>query len=287
MAATESPVSSADGPATTTKGALFHLSKNPDADETLIFLHGITSCHLEWDMVTKYVPKSYHLLLVDLPAHSNSINVKPFSMSLAATKVAEIIRLHAHKGRAHVVGLSLGGFVAIELAIRFPELVQTLYITGATPFRGVNAFLSRRPLLIYMLLGLFIKCTPLALTKLIWKMMGFDPPPGLVEEQRKNFSYDLVRDGYGGILHTTFATIISLGKTGIRTMVVAGGKQDDTDSVAKMGHLMRENGCAQSNAAVSKTAMHAWNLQFPERFAQSIAAWIENQAQPDGMEELC
>jgi pimeloyl-ACP methyl ester carboxylesterase len=286
MAATQAPASTAGGQAAAMKAALFHTSINPEAEETVLFLHGITSCHLEWDLVAKHIPKSYHLIKVDLPAHSKSIDVKPFSLPLAAAKVTEIIRQHAHNGRAHVIGLSLGGFVAIELTIRFPEVVQTLYITGATPFRGVNAFLSRRPLLIYLLLGFFIKCVPTAVTKLIWKMMGFEPPLGLAEEQRKNFTYELVRDGYGGILHTTFDTVAELGKTGVRTMAVAGARQDDIESAAKMGHIIRKNGCVDNKAAVSEAAMHAWNLQFPERFAQSIVAWIENKAQPDGIEEL-
>ena len=52
-------------------------------------------------------------------------------MESAADALAADIRQHAG-GRAVVVGLSLGGYVAMTLAAREPALVRALVLSGAT-----------------------------------------------------------------------------------------------------------------------------------------------------------
>jgi pimeloyl-ACP methyl ester carboxylesterase len=56
-------------------------------------------------------------------------------------------------GRAHVYGISLGGMVAQELALRFPERVQAL-VLGATTGGGPDAILARtQPLTFFVRVG--------------------------------------------------------------------------------------------------------------------------------------
>ena len=75
-----------------------------------------------------------------MPVHPRSRHIAPFTMENAANHVADIIGDHAHQGQAHVVRLSAGGFVAQHLARKHPELVLTLYVTGAMPFGGLRAW---------------------------------------------------------------------------------------------------------------------------------------------------
>ena len=73
----------------------------------------------------------FHCLTPDLPGHGAAVDL-PFTLAGAADRVAELIEREAHGGRAIVVGLSLGGYVAMDLAARRPELVRGLVISGAT-----------------------------------------------------------------------------------------------------------------------------------------------------------
>ena len=50
----------------------------------------------------------------------------------AALRIADLIEREAHDGRAIVVGLSLGGYVAMAVAASSPERVAGLVISGAT-----------------------------------------------------------------------------------------------------------------------------------------------------------
>jgi pimeloyl-ACP methyl ester carboxylesterase len=65
-----------------------------------------------------------------LPGHGARAE-ETFTLEGAASSVADVIADHP-AGRAVVVGLSLGGYVAMDLAARWPERVAGLVIAGAT-----------------------------------------------------------------------------------------------------------------------------------------------------------
>lgn len=268
-------------------GQLHFVSSNDSAAQTVILLHGICSSSSEWSLVTPYLLDDYHVLAVDLPLHSRSRHIAPFTMENAADHVAAMIRDHAHGGKAHVVGLSAGGFVAQHLTRKYSELVSTLYVTGAMPFAGFRAWISTHPVLLYAISGVFNKCTPQAVVRRINASMGMQVSDELLLEQQENFSYALLRDGFGGIAASTFDKVKELAETEVRTLAVAGEKQDDVENTRKMGQVLKEHGSPQNMAAVAKDAIHAWDLQKPELMAESIKAWIVNKPLPEGIGELC
>ena len=87
---------------------LWHLSLNEDAPDTIVLLHGLGTCHAEWTFVWPHL-SAYHLLIPDLNGHSKSARVEPTTISGNAEAVARLIRSHARGGKAHIVGLSMGG----------------------------------------------------------------------------------------------------------------------------------------------------------------------------------
>lgn len=261
---------------------LFYESINPAGSTTVIFLHGVLSCHLEWEHVTPYLSPDYHLMVVDLNGHSNSSNILPVLLPALTDRVADLIRRHAHGGKAHVVGLSMGGFVSLELARCYPGLVHSVFATGAHPFRGVYRWLSLRPFIIWILLCLLHSMPD----RLYWWMAssyGMARHEALRAEMAKNRSWTTVRDNYTSILDFDW---IKVQEVHVRTAVIAGSLQDDVEATREMGPLLREGGCSESQVFVVKNAVHAWNLQFPEVFALGIRAWIEGKELPKEYEEL-
>lgn len=53
-----------------------------------------------------------------------------FSVEYSSRLIAQLIRKHAVNCRAHVVGHSLGAHIAINLAGSYPELVNTVFVSG-------------------------------------------------------------------------------------------------------------------------------------------------------------
>lgn len=96
--------------------------------EPILFIHGLgASRWMWWQQESAF--SDHQLIMVDLPGHGKSA-ATPW-VSLADT--IELIAHQVIKNRAvHVVGLSLGGHIALELAKHFPEKVLSLFISGIT-----------------------------------------------------------------------------------------------------------------------------------------------------------
>jgi pimeloyl-ACP methyl ester carboxylesterase len=88
----------------------------------------------------------YHHLVPDLPGYSGSrdgVDAADISIEGTARQVADIIRTRATNGRAVVVGLSLGGYIGLQLLADAPEVVERLIITGVSVFPYPNMWLMK------------------------------------------------------------------------------------------------------------------------------------------------
>ena len=102
-----------------------------DGRPTIVFLHGTVLAGSAWNAQIAALGDEFHCLAPDLPGHGTAVDV-PFTIDTAVDRVLGLIEREAHGGRAILVGLSLGGYVAMALAARSPERVAGLAIAGAT-----------------------------------------------------------------------------------------------------------------------------------------------------------
>jgi pimeloyl-ACP methyl ester carboxylesterase len=116
----------------------------PPGAPAIVFVHGTRLTRGMWAAQMRHLSDTYRVVAVDLPGHGASAD-EPFSLDAAADRLAEVIE-SAAGGRAVVVGLSLGGYVAMHLAAARPDLVRGLVLSGATaepvswrslPYRGL------------------------------------------------------------------------------------------------------------------------------------------------------
>ncbi len=102
--------------------------------EPVLAVHGISSHRRLWDWLRVESP-DLSLVLPDLRGRADSIDVAgPAGL---AQHVEDLLAVLDARGldRVHVVGMSMGGFVAVELAHRHPERVKSLVLVdGGFPF---------------------------------------------------------------------------------------------------------------------------------------------------------
>jgi pimeloyl-ACP methyl ester carboxylesterase len=119
----------------------------------IAFIHGTRLTRAQWQPQMRLLSARYRCIAVDLPGHG-ALADEPFTRAAAADVVAEAIAAEAADGKAVVVGLSLGGYVAIDTADRHPERVAALVLVGcsaepvglaALPFRGLAWLLGHAP----------------------------------------------------------------------------------------------------------------------------------------------
>jgi pimeloyl-ACP methyl ester carboxylesterase len=115
---------------TGTRPAPTTITAGPEDAPVIVFVHGTRLTRAAWHAQLDAMSDSYRVVAMDLPGHG-SIADRPFTLAAGADELARVIEV-AGAGRAVVVGLSLGGYVAMDLASRRPELIRGLVLSGAT-----------------------------------------------------------------------------------------------------------------------------------------------------------
>lgn len=101
--------------------------------EPLLLLHGLGSSTRDWEYQVPYLAERYRVVTLDLRGHGASDKPPgPYSRRLFADDIARFIR-SLDLAPAHVLGLSLGGFVACRLAMDHADLVRTLVMVNSVP----------------------------------------------------------------------------------------------------------------------------------------------------------
>lgn len=254
-------------------------SRKESSHQTIIFLHGGESCHLEFSHVTPFLT-DYDILLVDLPGHSRSKNI-PFTMKNAINTLTNLIKINAQTGKAHIVGLSLGGFIGLELARQSPDLLLSLWCTGCAPFTGYRQWFISHPRILSSIVTMAGK---FATERIFWASFGdVQRIPGLREEVQKNQNLSTMRDVFTELSLVTLDRYSEI--RGVRIAIVAGGKGDNVQDTMEAGRLLR-SGNPECSAFVVRDAIHWWSLQLPEVFARGVRAWIEGCDMPGVYEPL-
>lgn len=97
---------------------------------TIVFVHGTRLTRAAWAPQMEALSDTFRVVAVDLPGHGVLVD-RPFTVEGAADELGRVVA-EAAGGRAVIVGLSLGGYVAMDLAAREPDRVRGLVLSGAT-----------------------------------------------------------------------------------------------------------------------------------------------------------
>ncbi len=106
----------------------------------LLLIHGLGSCKEDWE--DQLAPFARHCQVVsfDLRGHGQSDKpAGPYSIAQFADDAAALLGALGI-GTAHVVGISLGGAIAFQLALDHPALVKTLAIVNSGPDARMRTF---------------------------------------------------------------------------------------------------------------------------------------------------
>jgi pimeloyl-ACP methyl ester carboxylesterase len=96
----------------------------------IVFVHGALMGRSVWHPQIDALANRFRCISVDLPGHGTQRD-RSFELDDAVAGVVRAID-EAAGGRAVLVGLSLGGYVAMAVAGRHPERLRGLVIAGAT-----------------------------------------------------------------------------------------------------------------------------------------------------------
>lgn len=108
---------------------LYYELKNESQPETLVFLNGVMTSVTAWiNQVNLFEKLGFKILLHDFKGQLLSEKPQgPYSFKEHASETKELMD-HLGIKKAHLIGTSYGGEVAMQMAIDFPEYAKTISI---------------------------------------------------------------------------------------------------------------------------------------------------------------
>ena len=105
-----------------------------DGPHRVAFLHGLMGRGRNFTGAAKALADEFTVELIDLPDHGQSPWTERVDYPEIADRVAEHLRAGlAADGPVHLLGHSMGGKVAMVLALRHPDLVDRLIVEDISP----------------------------------------------------------------------------------------------------------------------------------------------------------
>ncbi len=246
--------------------------------ETIVFLHAGMSSGWMWNKHLE-IFKDYHCLVPDLPEHGKSIDIKLFTMKGAAEEIIGLIKEKAHGGKAHVVGLSLGAQVAVQMLSMAPETVHDAVITG-TLAREVGSGIA-------VFMNIFYKVYMRLKDTDFFIKMGMRAQNISVDyfQYVKKDNKALTWNSLNNITseNRSFRIPENLCTSKNRVLILVGEKE------VKVAHesAVDLNKCLLNSKAYKAANFgHTWSLESPEFFSSVVMAWINDRPLPESLGKL-
>jgi pimeloyl-ACP methyl ester carboxylesterase len=227
-----------------------------------------------WRRLVSDLASALHVVSVDLPGHGASARTPWTSMADTGARVAEAVRRLAPDQRVHLVGLSLGGYIALDLAAQLPEMVCTATASG------VNVLPFPRPRLMRAAGHVM---SPLLSSRVMLRAnaraLGVPPEDfdGYAAAARSMARGTFLAVG-SELLEYALPSAAAVSSS--RVLALAGGAEpplilQSLPWIAAAFPL--------GAARVAPGVGHAWNGQAPELFAATVRAHVAGAALPEGL----
>ncbi|MDP3046203.1 MAG: alpha/beta hydrolase [Chloroflexota bacterium] len=249
---------------------LFYRDHNPGGHPAVLLIHGLGATSDSWQLQAPALAAAgYRVVVPDLPGFGRSPVSFPVTVPRMAAGLDHLLR-SLNAAPAHVVGISMGGAVALQFAVDFPQsvaklvLVNTLARLQPKHLAGWLAFASR--LLLVYLTGLPAQAR--VISERIF------PKPG--QEALRQGLYKQILQADPRVYR---AAILALGRlnllprlAGLRVPTLVVTAQDDrTIAPANQAQLLAIPGSRQ---VVVANAGHGVIAERPEIFNRELLAFL-------------
>ncbi len=243
-------------------------------DETIVFLHGDGIASWMWDKQVKAFD-DYHCIVVDLPEHGKSTEVKPFTVKGTAEMVMGIIKEKAHGGKAHLVGISLGAQVIVQILSTAPEVVDHAFISG-TLVRSAPPSETFLKLLDHLIeIYIPVKNNNLYINSYL---RSYNIPKELYAKFRES-TYLIEQDSSDRIIRENMLFEMPEGLENVNVPVLVMEGEKDYRIINESAKSLL-NVLPNSRGVYALKSGHMWNMENPELFNNTLRAWINDEALP-------
>lgn len=205
----------------------------------LIMLHGNGEEHGYFEHQTDCFAENYRVIAIDTRGHGRSPRGEgEFSIKRFADDLYGFMTEHGIE-KAHILGFSDGGNIAITFALKHPEMIEKLIVDGANLYpAGVKLRIQRPIELGYYAVKLFAAFSSNAKTKAEMLSLMVNQPNIAPEELKKLNMPVLVMAGTDDMIRQEHTELIAASIPGAKLVILPGD------------HFIARNNSGAFNAAV-------------------------------------
>lgn len=103
--------------------------------QPLVLLHGFTGNSQSWSAHLAMWKKQYQITTIDILGHGRSsspVEIEPYHMERIAQSIVEIVQ-NLGNDPINLLGYSMGGRLALYIAVHYPKLVNKLVLESSSP----------------------------------------------------------------------------------------------------------------------------------------------------------
>ncbi|HXN86525.1 MAG TPA: alpha/beta fold hydrolase [Candidatus Binataceae bacterium] len=240
----------------------------------VVLMHGIGGNRSNWHDQLPEFAGYFHAVTWDARGYGDSDDYEgALNFGDFASDLARLLD-HFKAPRAHLVGLSMGGVIALDFVSRWPDRVATLTLCDSLPGfshisdeqRAEFIRLRQEPLLA----GIELKDMAPAVAK---SLLGKSPRPGSFERLVASMSA-LHKDSYlktiAGLANYT--RVLNLEAISVPTHIVVGAEDSLTPPAISREMARR---IAGARLTIIEDAGHLSNIEQPETFNRAVLGFLK------------
>lgn len=243
---------------------LFCTLQDRGAARNVLLIHGSGADHSHWPAELGALAE-VNVYFLDLPGHGRSSGRGRDSVAGYADVIAGFVERRA-LSRVILFGHSLGGGIALELALRHPAWLEAVVLVGA------GARLKVLP----ELLGKLETDFPAAVALICQSLFGPETPAALVEAERQRYlsvDWRLIHGDFTAC--NGFDAMERLSQVGVPALIVTGSL--DALTPVKYGQFLKDH-IPGAQLAVIPGAGHLVAREKPVAFVQAVQAFLTSLA---------
>jgi pimeloyl-ACP methyl ester carboxylesterase len=227
----------------------------------IVFVHGAAWTRKMWLPQMEALSADFRVVAVDLPGHG-ALREQPFGLASAVQTVMDGLRSQT-SGRALIVGLSLGGYVAMACARDYSQEIAALVLSGCSlDYRGIIGDLAQLDSRIVT--ALFSEKW---LSQMQAKTLRNLLPEALVEPQvEAGFTWKAMPRIYSELAKHNFPAML---RYFLGPVLILNGEYDKLN---RKGEARLLSVIPDGKVQIIESASHICNLEQPEAFTSQVRA---------------
>jgi 3-oxoadipate enol-lactonase len=234
----------------------------------IVFIHGLGGSHAMWLYQVPAFADRFPVITVDLRAHGESTGGDAaFTMADMARDIIRLLRTQGVE-RAHIVGLSLGGMVAQQLALDYPLAVASLVLADTLAAAPVGFESVGREALQFIEDNSMPAIAKARITNAFSERVDPVMRDYFIDQVARNDKAGYVRAARAAM---TFAARDRLGEINVPTLVLVGDEDRVTPPICSEELA---GGIRGAHMVRIPRGGHITNVEFPHEFNAAVKEFL-------------